>query len=83
MLALSSTDTSNRTDIYAIELAGLAARDSAQALATHVARETRGAVSGALSSDAFRQRVHENIVRTMERRLPGWSRRMHLDAPPR
>ena len=83
VLALSSTDTSNRTDIYAIELAGLAARDSAQALATHVARETRGSVSGALSADAFRQRVHENIVRTMERRLPGWSRRMHLDAPPR
>jgi hypothetical protein len=83
VLALSSTDTSNRTDIYAIELAGLAARDGASSLGTPVAREATGAASAALSPEAFRRRVHENIVRTMERRLPGWSQRMRLDAPPR
>jgi len=54
-----------------------------QALSPYVAREATAAASGALSPGAFRQRVHENIVRTMERRLPGCSQRMRLDAPPR
>ena len=75
VLVLSSTDSSNRNDVYAIKFDGLA-------LHTHSARSAMAASTGALSPDELRARVHDNIVRTMDRRLPGWSRRMGLEAPP-
>ena len=76
LLALSSTDAANPTDIFLLAQGGLAA--SAQR--TH---EARVAPPGALSAQALQLRVHENTVRSMERRLPGWSRRMGIIAPPR
>ena len=78
VLVLSSTDTSNRSDVYAIRLDGLA---TAQSLHTHAARSAVTSPTGALTPDEFAQRVHQNIVRTMEQRMPGWSRRMRLDVP--
>jgi hypothetical protein len=83
VLALSSTDPNNRSDVYAIRVDGLAtaARTTAQSLHTHAARSAVTTPTGALAPQEFSQRVHQNIVRTMEQRLPGWSRRMRLDAP--
>ncbi|MDH4114524.1 MAG: hypothetical protein OEU89_03555, partial [Burkholderiaceae bacterium] len=45
------------------------------------ARALRAASTAPGADPAFRQRVHENIVRGMERRLPGWSAR--FATPPR
>jgi hypothetical protein len=36
--------------------------------------------TGQAIDDAFRDRVHENLVAMMERRVPGWTARF---APPR
>ncbi len=73
----NSGDTSNRTDVFAVATRSLAAPASSASNA-HVAR----ALPMAFEPDAeFRQRVHENIVRTMERRVPGWTARVF--GPPR
>ncbi|MEI8326757.1 MAG: sialidase family protein [Betaproteobacteria bacterium] len=77
VLVMSSTDTSNRTDVYALGLDGLA---NAQAYSSAV-RRTQQHAEGALSSAQFAQRVSQNIVRRMEQRLPGWSQRFTGKAP--
>jgi hypothetical protein len=72
----NSGDLSNRTDVFALatrSLPALAAAAGARALRTAPALAEPG--------DAFRQRVHDNLVRMLERRAPGSSRR--LVAPPR
>jgi hypothetical protein len=72
----NSGDTANRTDVFAVPARSL----GALAPVEPAARAAR-AGPGAVAPDAeFRQRVHENIVRTMERRVPGWSAR--LKTPP-
>jgi hypothetical protein len=73
----NSGDTANRTDVFAVATRSLAAPASSASNA-RVAR----ALPTAFEPDAeFRQRVHENIVRTMERRVPGWTARVF--GPPR
>jgi hypothetical protein len=72
----NSGDAANRTDVFAVATRSLAAPASSAGTA-RVARAT----SAAFEPDAgFRQRVHENIVRTMERRVPGWTAR--IPGPP-
>ena len=74
----SNPDLTNRTDVFA-----LAARSLPPLAASASARLLRAAPPGSDQPDAaFRQRVHENIVATMERRVPGWAARF-LGRPPR
>jgi len=65
----NSGDTANRTDVFAVATRSLAAPGSS-AIA---ARATRAASVALEPGAAFRQRVHDNIVRTMEGRVPGWT----------
>ncbi|MGB2817872.1 MAG: sialidase family protein [Burkholderiaceae bacterium] len=69
-------DPANRTDVYAVAARSLPALsappDTARALRAQGANEPNA---------EFRQRVHENIVRMMERRVAGWSAR--FASPPR
>ena len=78
LLALSSADPANPTDVYLMTQGGLAL--AAAAARTH---EARRALLAAPPARALQQRVHENTVRSMEQRLPGWSQRMGVEAPPR
>ena len=69
----NSGDTANRTDVFAVAMrslplaAGLGAMRTFRATAAPVAQP----------DEALRQRVHENLVRMMERRIPGWSQRLN------
>ena len=78
VLAMSSPNASNPSDIFLLPVDGAAA-----AQRTHLARPAIAAA--AIDEAALRQRVHEHTVRSMEQRLPGWSRRMGVedDTPPR
>jgi hypothetical protein len=72
----SAGDLTNRTDVYAL-LAG----SLLSATASDLARAHRAIPVLTAEPDAqFRQRVHENIVRSMNRRITGWSER-YLPAP--
>ncbi len=69
----NSGDTMNRTDVFAVATRSL---PLAVSVTGDTARAFHAAPSAAVQPDAdFRQRVHEHIVRTMERRVPGWSQR--------
>jgi hypothetical protein len=69
-------DPANRTDVYAVAARSLPALSAP----TDTARALRA--PGAIEPNAeFRQRVHENIVRMMERRVAGWGAR--FASPPR
>jgi hypothetical protein len=69
----NSGDTANRTDVFAVAMRSL---PLAAALGeTRTFRATAAPV--AQPDQALRQRVHENLVRMMERRIPGWSQRLH------
>ena len=70
-------DATNRTDVLAVATRSLPAIVAADTRA----RALRAAPSAVEPSAEFRQRVHENIVRLMERRVPGWS--VRFAAPPR
>jgi hypothetical protein len=72
----NSGDAANRTDVFAVATRSLAAPASTASMA-RVARATSAAFE---PGAGFRQRVHENIVRTMERRVPGWTAR--IPGPP-
>ena len=67
LVAMSAPDPANPSDVFLRPEAGLAA-----GLSTHVARSA----VATKDSESFARRVHEATVRSMERRLPGWSRRM-------
>ena len=70
----NSGDTANRTDVFAIAMRSL----PLAAAVIGGTRTFRGAAAPVAQPDAeFRQRVHENLVRTMERRIPGWSQRLN------
>jgi hypothetical protein len=73
----NSGDTTNRTDVFAVATRSLVAPASS-AIA---ARATRAAPVAFEPDAELRQRVHESILRTMERRVPGWAPRMSV--PPR
>jgi hypothetical protein len=73
----NSGDTANRTDVFAVATRSLAVPASS-AIA---ARATRAAPVAFEPDAELRQRVHENMLRTMERRVPGWASR--ISAPPR
>jgi hypothetical protein len=73
LLVLSSSDAANRSDVFLLRLGGLAVAQQYRA--------RHALAMPAIDEAALRQRVHENIVRQMERRLPGWSRRMGLADP--
>jgi hypothetical protein len=69
----NSGDTANRTDVFAIAM-----RSLPLAAVIGETRTFRAAAAPVAQPDAeFRQRVHENLVRTMERRIPGWSQRLN------
>ncbi|HRI16961.1 MAG TPA: sialidase family protein [Burkholderiaceae bacterium] len=75
LLAMSSSQAANPSDIFLLTGDGVAG-----AQRTHLARVSHGVP--AIGEQALRQRVHENTVRSMERRLPGWSRRMGVAGVP-
>ena len=77
VLALSSTDAANRTDIFALRLDGVTggALEKSQSVLLRKAAESTAPVSAEL-----RRQVSRNIVQQMEQRRPGWSRRMQVDA---
>jgi hypothetical protein len=71
LFAMSAPNAANASDLFLLPVDGPLA-----ALGTHQARHALAAP--ALGEQALRQRVHDNTVRSMERRLPGWSRRMGI-----
>jgi hypothetical protein len=72
----SAGDLTNRTDVYALIANSLLA-----AMASDLARAHRAVPALTAEPDAqFRQRVHENIMQSMNRRIAGWSER-YLPAP--
>ncbi len=68
----NSGNLSNRTDVFALPMRTLPLAASA----IGGARVFRATAAGAIQPDAeFRQRVHDHLVRTMQRRVPGWPQR--------
>jgi hypothetical protein len=74
----NSGDTTNRTDVFAGAARSLPLLPAAAGTA---ARAAHAAPAAYQPDAALRERVHENLVREMERRLPGWSTRFGV--PPR
>lgn len=72
----NSGDINNRTDVFAVAMRSL---PLAAQPASDSARTFRATLTPPVQTpDAeFRQRVHENIVRVMQRRLAGWPQRMN------
>jgi hypothetical protein len=70
-------DSANRTDVYAVATRSLPALSAAPG----TARALRAGVP-VEPSVGFRQRVHENIVQAMDRRIAGWSARLVAPPPP-
>ena len=67
----NSGDTANRTDVFAVPMRSL------PLAAAPGVRTFRAQASSVTAPDVeFRERVKENIVRTMEQRVPGWSQRL-------
>jgi hypothetical protein len=73
----TNADVANRTDVFALAARTLTTLPAADA----TARPLRGATVASVPDAQFRQRVHENIVHAMERRVPGWWAR--FGTPPR
>jgi hypothetical protein len=71
-VALSGSDSANRTDIHAVRIDPLLPA-SMQSTREHAARAAQPQ-PGALSETEFALRRHEAIQRAMERRIPGWRR---------
>ena len=69
-------DTANRTDVFAVPMRSLP-------LAAALGARTLGeqASPNAAPDAQFLERVNENILRTMERRIPGWSQRLRSLQP--
>ena len=71
----NSGDLANRTDVFALPMRSL---PLAAAALTGTARTFHAApIRVSEPSVILRQRVHEALVRAMERRVPGWSQRPH------
>jgi hypothetical protein len=78
LLTLSSTDTSNRTDVYTLRITPAAAEAASPQAVADIAR----ARTAGLSAAAFDARRTAFTRAAMERRLPGWGRRVGLDRAP-
>ncbi len=90
-LFVQTGDSANRSDVFArlVAVAGSSAAKYSATWVTVLAQEAKQPVHVAATESArpmtlqFRQRVHENIVRNMERRVPGWREiRLRRAAPP-
>ena len=68
----NSGDLANRTDVFAIQL-----RSVPLAAAPTGTQAFRATATPIRPDQEFRTRVHDNLVRTMERRIPGWSQRLN------
>ena len=68
----NSGDTANRTDVFAIPMRSLPLASALVGARTFRSQTARAAAPSA----EFYQRVHENLVSTMEQRVPGWSQRL-------
>ena len=75
LLALSSTDTSNRNDIYLLRVTPSTAAASAAASAA------AAIIERPLSESEFQARRQAFTQRVMEQRIPDWGRRVGLRAP--
>ena len=73
----TNADVANRTDVFALAARTLTTLPAADT----TARPLRAASAAFVPDAQFRQRVHENIVHAMERRVPGWAAR--FGTPPR
>ena len=79
-LFVQTVDSANRSDVFArlVTVSGSSAAKNSATWETTLAQEAKLPVHTAETASAlpmavqFRQRVHENIVRSMERRVPGW-----------
>ncbi|HEX7441783.1 MAG TPA: sialidase family protein, partial [Caldimonas sp.] len=69
VLVLSSSDATNRTDVYAMTFAGLAAAN-ADLARMHAARAANPASAEALPPAAFVGRVRDHTTRSLAARLP-------------
>ena len=68
----NSGDTANRTDVFAVPIRSLPLATGLGATRTF---RTQAAPVAPPAAE-FQQRVHENLVSTMERRIPSWSQRL-------
>jgi len=71
--------TGNRTDVFALFARSIAATASR----TDVARTTASPPAAPSIDAATRERASENLIRVMERRIPGWTRWRAETAAPR
>jgi hypothetical protein len=71
--------TANRTDVFALFAHSIAATASR----TDVARTTASPPAALPIDAATRERASENLIRVMERRIPGWTRWRAETAAPR
>ena len=71
--------TGNRTDVFALFARSIAATASR----TDVARTTASPPAALPIDAATRERASENLIRVMERRIPGWTRWRAETAAPR
>jgi hypothetical protein len=79
-LFVQTGDSANRSDVFTrlVAVNGSSAAKHSATWETVLAQEARLPMHSAATASAlpmtpqFRQRVHENIVRNMERRVPGW-----------
>ncbi len=69
VLVLSGTDASNRTDVYAMTFAGLAAAN-ADLARMHAARIANPASAEALPPAVFAARMRAHTARSLAARLP-------------
>ncbi len=76
LLALSSTDINNRTDIYPLRITPAAGAASSAATAGARAQARLLALKGAPGAAEFARRRHAFTVRAMEQRVPGWAVRV-------
>ena len=68
----NSGDAANRTDVFALPIRSLPLAAAAGETRTFRPQAAPAAPPAA----EFAQRVHENLLSTMERRIPGWSQRL-------
>ncbi|MCV2368593.1 sialidase family protein [Roseateles oligotrophus] len=81
VLALSSQDGNNRSDIYALRVTPVMAAAAAPT-AKIMARAPTASRPEGLGEPAFRRASHEAIAALMERRVPGWEQRFKKNAGP-
>jgi hypothetical protein len=74
-------DLANRNDVFVTPMNVPLAASSVAAGASVPMRSAEVVAENEISAE-FRQRIHENVVRQMERRVPGWAARRGLAVAP-